>query len=225
MLNSKLVARFLVLTLMVSACSKDKEAEPSYPLTFVGDQYSVKSETRVFTSAGEQPLTEEYKSLLATQSFFELSDWVGKGKPYLTLQTNSTAVFTENPVITYTYKRTDNDWLFTSENTFTLPDGIPIPDLPRIYVHNDEVQAVPAPGGFQLRSKAFRMAEGTLQTIRIPITVMLTARISEHEYSGSASRLAKKLKNDFVAELLQTIPASDIVMIKEFELVCKAETK
>ncbi|WP_262249646.1 hypothetical protein [Parapedobacter soli] len=69
------------------------------------------------------------------------------------------------------------------------------------------------------------MAEGTLQTIRIPITVMLTARITEHEYSGSASRLAKKLKNDFVAELVQTIPASDIVMIKEFELVCKAETR
>ncbi|WP_262249645.1 hypothetical protein [Parapedobacter soli] len=148
MLKSKLVARFLVLTLMVSACSKDKEAEPSYPLTFVGDQYSVKSETRVFTSAGEQPLTEEYKSLLATQSFFDLTDWVGKDKPYLTLQTNGTAVFTENPVITYTYKRTDNDWLFIAENTLTWPDNMPIPVLPRIYVHNDEVQAVPGPGGF-----------------------------------------------------------------------------
>lgn len=225
MLNSKLVARFLVLTLMVSACSKDKETEPSYPITFVGHQYSVKSETRVFTSEGEQPLTEEYKSLLATQSFFDLTDWVGKGKPYLTLQTNGTAVFTENPAITYTYKRTDNDWLFTAENTFILPDYSPIPALPQIYVHNDEFQAVPAPGGFQIRFKAFRMAEGTLQTIRIPITVMLIARISEYESSVGASRLAKKLKNDFVAELLQTVPATDIVMIKEFELVCKAETK
>jgi len=33
-----------------------------------------------------------------------------------------------------------------------------------------------------------------------------------------------KLKSDFEAELLQTVPDTDILIVKEFELVCKAET-
>ena len=224
MSTSKRIIRFLVLLLTVGACAKDKDAEPSYPLTFVGEQYVVKTEARVFTSAGEQQLTEEHKSLLASSSFFDPADWVGKGNPFLVLQTDSTAIFTEAPTVIYTYKRTGDDWLFTSNNSVDWHSDFPTPAPSRLYVHNYEFIKIPVPGGFRLQSKEFRMAEGSTRTIRVPITVVLTARISEHERSVSVNRVANKLKSDFEAELLQTLPDTDIVIVKEFELVCKVET-
>ena len=199
--------------LLFHSCKKDTETV--FPIKFYPERVEVKSNTRMFDTAGEVNNATEISSALNGVPFFSLEkEPFNKNELALTFTSPDSMVLGSSGLKFY-IKTAGNQFLLYSDEIVHVDTDASKPGNLLFYLLKYTYRGVPSLAWSTALSKETMVAYGNYKEIRLSAMAYHIVKSS----GGSTSKISGLTYNEFNPEVVTKLQNDDLLIVKQYELV------